>query len=115
MEEATRSLIEFVEKASPVIWEAGKREVVSSVVVSTMWLILIGVGLYFLFRVTKKWWDSVEKAYKSDGDKQLILGMSITLFIILLVVMAITLSGMLARIINPDYYAIKYITYLWPG
>ena len=115
MEQAVVNLIEFIERVSPVIWEAGKREVVSSIVVSTLWLILISVGLYLLIKITKRWWDNLVESYKKDGDNQLILGSSIAIILLGIVVMAIILSGVLSRIINPDYYAIKYITYLWPG
>jgi hypothetical protein len=115
MEQAIVSLIEFVEKASPIIWEAGRRQVTSSIVTSTIWLILISVGLYVLVRVTKEWWNNLSEPFKKDGDKQFILGLLITVIISGIVIIAFIITGMASRIINPDYYAIRYITYLWPS
>ena len=115
MEETARSLIEFIERASPVIWEAGRTEVISSIARSMVWLLLVAVGLYLFGRVVKNWWSGLDERGRSDDDNQILFCASMLLIICGIVIMAVLLTGALSRIINPDYYAIRYITYLWPG
>ena len=102
-----QKLIEFVETASPFLWETLYRQVYVQVVVHVIWMIIF-IGLaavcYKLFQYGK-----LEKA--KDDDTEWIFGLVLggigaTVFTVFSV---IELEECIIRLINPNYYAIQLI------
>lgn len=121
MEEALQKLIEFVENASPVIWQALVKQAYVDAVGQLLGAIFFGFMALQLFKVAKgrlkrvaemKGANADPKSYDlySDMDSQYFMYAGSTVGWVLSFV--ITLSNIYAaigRFINPNYYAIQMI------
>ena len=107
-EEVLSKLVEFIESASPVIWETARRQVVVDLVQSVVWLVICAVIAYFS---CTKWiphlWRK-HKEHKFDG-----YDIAAVLLTIGAVIAALAAVGLLTHVVgvavNPNYYAIRLL------
>ena len=110
--ELLHELATFLREASPVVWEAARRQVLSETIGGFIWgLLWLGcaVGCGFLARWLWWKWHDRSKDYELE-----ILGFCLVVAVgAFFLLIALTLSmGAFGRIINPDFYAIKALLLL---
>lgn len=128
MDEALQKLIDFVEQAAPVMWEASYRQ---SYVVAIRDLLFF-IGMMALAVYCARWYfhfgDLVnvinEKIAQETGwssglktdreNAQLARGIFAFLVIVIVGAAILVVGGVIGRIINPDYYAIQNLIGLIP-
>jgi hypothetical protein len=103
MDELIQKLIEFVETASPVLWESAYRQVyveVAQLVIVIIVAILLGLGGFALRRKQKQ----------LDGDDDGILWLPISsLWVCSVACLWMGVSGIIGHLLNPNWYAIKIL------
>ena len=99
--ELLERLIDFIENASPVIWEAATKQVAVQAASHLMWATLLFVATLALLYVAKKSWK--EREYNSNEE----------LFVVFSILAAATgILGLVlcthgvSLLMNPEYYAI---------
>jgi len=126
MDDVLIKLVEFVETASPVIWEAAQRQVYANIVVGAMWAVVMIVSVVGLVWASVKAYRKIREiaAYnKEHGDHYnspnadpyeaaMIIG-TITA-IVLAVLMVVNITAIAKMAINPTYYAIQNIMGMVP-
>lgn len=117
--ELLERLIDFVEGASPVVWEAAMKQVQVSLIQSLMWVVFFIISAsvcFYLGRWQWKWYKELtEGGRRGRGDDH--DAMAVVLWIIaafLLIVAFMGIVSSLGRIINPEYYAIKELVGFLP-
>ena len=125
MDEVLVKLVEFVENASPVIWEAAQRQVVADMATNAIWIVA-AVGLAaFLVWVARGCENVIlgieeyneGKGWSNAKDSE---GWHMSLIMSYVGVVALTLgalvllTGNIRMAINPTYYAIQNIMGMVP-
>ena len=103
-------LIDFVENASPVIWEAAQRQVVANIASGALWAIVWVVVLYGSFRLGGFLWTKGKEADLLDED--FIYAGSICAYACSVAFGFVALHlgiSVVKMAINPAYYAIENI------
>ena len=119
-EEVVSKLINFIESASPVIWEAAQRQVTANMVSNIIWILLLVAVITASVVVAKKLLGTLSEYEKHNAeadrfDKKDDEGVAVGFIcvIALAVVCAIflvVLSAQTAKMaINPTYYALSNI------
>ena len=104
MDNALQELVEFVKSASPVIWEIFIKQVYVHALSLLLWasgMILVAV---FLVRVGK--WATKENPY---GDWDFWIGLSYVFAFVFGFGAFACLIQAIACIINPEFYAIRFL------
>lgn len=115
MEEAIGKLIEFIESASPVMWESARTQVISDVVSSLIWAIA-ALLLAVLFYISGKYAWGVSKESKYDEGSWIVASASAYFLAAITGLIALgPLTSAIKMLINPTYYAIQNLVALWPG
>jgi len=106
-EEVLSKLVEFVESASPIIWETARRQVAVNLVQSTVWMILCAVVAYACIRWSKHFGRKYQENKRGDDDiPALALGLGAAAAIVAVVSLLTYIAGMA---VNPNYYAIRLL------
>jgi len=109
MEEAIIELINMVREAAPALWDAGLAQVRADIMVGIIWL--AGMALPALAVSTYFARKFLVMAFTGNGhvdDDYLVLGLLIAVVAVIALVIAISaFTGIVARLMSPDYYAIQ--------
>lgn len=116
MDELLRELIEFVQQASPMIWETLVRQVyvqaMQSAVWSVFWLLLVGVSVKALAWFNRRDHDGdlvMVDEYGTNAEHALGVVFSIFTALVASVLFFYCVVDFVSRLANPDYYAIQLI------
>ena len=98
--EALYKLIEFIEGASPRLWEIAMRQVAADL--ARYWAFLVVAIVFGLLGIAAIYW-----AIKDEEDAAGMVG----LFVLCLTTPAffIAIPAIIGRMMNPEYYAIKVL------
>ncbi len=104
-------LVEFVENASPVIWEAAQRQVLVNVVRTSVWAVALalvcGVSIYLARKLYKK--SLAEESNKKSSDlRDASIIVSVSAVLLTGAVIALV-NNVVGYLLNPTYYAIENI------
>ncbi len=106
MDETLKLLVEFVRTASPVIWEAVYRQVYVQMFNNFMGIVFFSAVYICLLKFAR--WVGKEDEDSDDATTIKVIG---TLLYILVLIMFIV--GIVNRLLNPDYHAIKILLRLF--
>ena len=114
MDTLITELIALVKQTAPELWRIAERAVVASIVSIILWLIFLILSLvvcYVLYKKTiRSQQEDEEKSsgyYRSGVDYDLIKTFLIGLAVFLVLVSVVCIDSLAARVINPEYYAIR--------
>jgi hypothetical protein len=112
--ELIRKIVEFVEEASPFIWDAVQRQVVVKVGIEIAWMILF-IFLAGLCAYGFKWSFKKYQEGSYDFNGAPLAWLSGFGFFVWVLATGISLFSAIAILVNPDYHAIKLLIELIPG
>ena len=106
-EEVLSKLVEFIESASPVIWETARRQVVVDLVQSIVWMVLCAIATYVCVKWSKYFW----RKHQEDkyGYHEVSVGFLIGGAAIAALIVAVSLTHIIGVAINPNYYTIRLL------
>ena len=102
LDKLLRELIEFVKNASPVIWAALVKQVYVVALQHAIWIIVPITSLIVFFS------RQIKEAVEDDNTGELTFYVWIFRIVALIVMIGLA-SAAIARVINPDFYAIQLI------
>lgn len=100
-DEVLLKLIEMVESASPVIWDAALRHVYVVVVADLIWGIILLGSAYAVYRFARRMWDEWD-----NDDPQII---SVIVIALLVLFGALVITSGLMWLGSPEYAAIRFL------
>lgn len=106
-EEVLSKLVEFVESASPVIWETARRQVIVDLVQCIVWMAVCAAIAYICIKWSKHFWRKHQEDKYEAYDMPAIflaLGAAIAFFVGIGL-----LSHVIGVAVNPNYYAIRLL------
>jgi len=113
MNETLSQLMEFLKEASPMVWETLIKQVYVEAVRDFTWSILFFIVCFFLVKTGVYGQKQSEENYNSDWSSGMwfaYIGAGISGLIALIV-----LSSVITHVINPEFYAIRFILYSISG
>ena len=110
IDEALRQLIEFINTASPVIWESTIRQVYVETFAKLIWMVGLAVAGFYLMKLGNYFGKKKDKASYSDEFEYGVA--SALAYIFSAIAITISFSLMVSAIThfaNPEFYAIQYL------
>lgn len=126
MEDILKELVAFIQNAAPVLWEAAYRQAYVTAIFNAGWALVGVVGAYLSYRLAKHGLKIVRERQEKGGHcyhdpdpwdvdtmgMVICGGVAAPLLTLLAIV---STSEVLARLINPTYYAILILVRMIPG
>ena len=109
-------LIEMVESAAPALWEIAQRQVMADTVEGAFWMLFLSILAVVCYRLAQRWLVSMEDCPHSDEgfyEAGIVAGSLISLMCSIIVPLIV--SGVIKRLVNPDYYALKLLITMATG
>jgi len=113
LETALQELIEFLENASPMVWEVLLKQVYIDAVANIAWAIMLVVVCILLIKLIKYSHEKMEEDSYSSWEMGLWLGYIFAPAAGALAFGLLVSAAM--RFANPEFYAIRYILYQISG
>ena len=107
-------LVEFVEKAAPVMWEAAYRQVYVNILQNTIYGLFFLVGAIVCYMFGRYWKNREAKSSWDEENYTLYMLIFLTVGLIALFLSFLFFVPAIGGLINPDYYAIKNLINLFP-
>lgn len=109
-----RRIIEFIEEASPIMWELSQKQVMVNVLGNIVWgLLFVGIAILMIKAAKWFWAESKKKGYEEGLWQFYTVIVTTSLVIVGLFGLSLLLSG-LGWAMNPDYWAVKVMIGLIP-
>ena len=109
-------LIEMVESTAPALWKIAQQQVMADMAGRVFWMLFLSVLAVVCYRLLRRWWVAIEKCSKSEED---FYGAGIVatslISLVCAIIVPLIVSGVIKRLINPDYYALKLLIGMMTG
>lgn len=102
-----QKLIEFVETASPFLWETLYRQVYVEVFQYLLWVLLMLALIFASYKLFR--YSEMRKKEDEYSDWEIGVWISVVFMVGLPIISLSILSEMISRLINPNFYAIQLI------
>jgi len=112
-EELIYKLVDFLETASPMLWEAAVRQSIVNAWVNVLWFVVLTIATSATVRASIGCLHRREEHPYDDWGEMAAVGGIVSIIVALIALM--TLVNAIKSGLNPTYYAIKNLIDLVPG